>query len=87
MTYVIAKYASSLETYKPACYPVLKFSHTFKKCGIERCCYEDIDQAQDDLQKVRAYNPTVDYGVVIADRCMQCEGKVAEWLKARDLKS
>jgi hypothetical protein len=64
--FIIVKYASQFtpgEKADPSCSVVNTFSAV--GCGIKRKFYDSKEDASHDLEKLREFNPCVDYGVVL----------------------
>jgi len=64
--YIIVKYASYL--YPQGVAPLTAAAHpdtfTARECGVTAEHYPSVEAAQTDLEKMRKFNPSVDYGIV-----------------------
>lgn len=62
--FIIVKYANQVEGDGAPISESVYGTYTANEVGVEQEIYSSIEEAQDDLAKLKEYNPTVGYGVV-----------------------
>ncbi len=64
MSFIIVKYAEDFWPGKAPLAASVAGSYTAKECGVTQATYDTRGEAEADLIKLDAYNPSVYYGIV-----------------------